>query len=155
MPYTTSAGLLMYSRSTGIARVLLAHMGGPWFAKKDDGSWTIPKGLVDADEDLLHAACREFAEETGLDPTPPRFIPLGSIVQRNRKQVHAWAFEGEWEEGRVPTSNTFTLEWPPRSGRRQEFPEIDRAEMFTLDAARRKIIAEQIPFLDRLEQALA
>jgi len=151
MANSTSAGLLMFSRTSGELRVLLTHPGGPFFAKKDDGAWTIPKGLVEDGEDLLTAARREFSEETGYclaDDTA--YIPLGNIVLGSGKVVHAWAFQGEWQLGRVPQSNTFLLEWPPRSGIERSFPEIDRAEMFTIKDARRKVNKRQTPFLDRL-----
>ncbi len=149
-----SAGLLMFSRKDGELRVLLVHPGGPFFAKKDAGYWSIPKGLVAGHESFLETARREFAEETGLDPPHSGFIPLDSVIQKGGKVVHGWAFEGEWQDGRVPASNTFKMQWPPRSGRLQEFPEIDRAELFTLPDARSKINERQLPFLDRLVAAL-
>jgi predicted NUDIX family NTP pyrophosphohydrolase len=144
-----SAGLLMYRiRDVGV-EVLLAHPGGPYFVNKDDGAWTIPKGEPNADEDLLVTARREFAEETGITPTGP-FIPLKPIQQKAGKIVYAWAFRGDCDPAAI-TSNTFTIEWPPKSGRQQAFPEIDRAEFYDLAAARKKIKPGQEAFLDELE----
>src|SRR5262245_19371812 len=123
-----SAGLLMYRRAGGGVEVLLAHPGGPFFRNKDQGAWTVPKGEPTPGEELRAAAVREFLEELGLPAGEP-LLPLGEVRQKARKTVHAWAFEGELPPGFTPASNTFELEWPPRSGRRQRFPEIDRAEM--------------------------
>jgi predicted NUDIX family NTP pyrophosphohydrolase len=145
-----SAGLLMYRIKDGRIEVLLAHPGGPYFVKKD--SWSIPKGEPDADEDLLITAQREFEEETGLKPTGP-FLPLKPIKQKGGKIVHAWAFEGDCDPADIK-SNTFTMEWPPHSGRQQEFPEIDRADFFDLATARKKIKAGQEAFLDELAEIL-
>ena len=155
MPKQISCGLLMYDNSVDLC-VLLAHPGGPFFANKDDGSWSIPKGLVDSDDtDLLQTAKREFVEETGYDLSDvSEFLPLDSVKLKSGKLVHAWAFAGMWEDGRVPDSNTFTIEWPPRSGREQAFPEIDRAEMFSIDEARTKINLGQSPLLERLVERL-
>lgn len=139
----------MYRRRDGL-EVLLAHPGGPFFARRDEGAWTIPKGLVEAGEGALAAAVREFREEIGLDPGTGPFHPLGEVVQRGGKRVAAWAFEGDCPEPFTLTSNTFELEWPPRSGRRQRYPEIDRAAFFGADEARRRLIAAQGPFIDRL-----
>jgi predicted NUDIX family NTP pyrophosphohydrolase len=148
-----SAGLLMYRRSgDGSMQVLLAHPGGPYWRRKDEGAWTIPKGEYDAPEEPLAAAQREFTEETGFAVTPP-FLPLGDIIQKSGKRVTAWALTGDGDPAQL-SSNTFEMEWPPRSGRRQDFPEIDRIEWFGLDEARRKIIPAQRLLLDRLEQAL-
>src|SRR5271168_4872722 len=119
-----SAGLLMYRVRDGKLQVFLAHPGGPHFTHKDDGCWTIPKGEPEPDEDLLDAAKREFQEETGILPTGP-FIRLTPVKQKGGKIVHAWAFKGDWD-GEI-VSNTFSMEWPPKSGRKAEFPEIDRA----------------------------
>jgi len=143
-----SAGLLMYRPQAGPLQVLLVHPGGPFFASKDDGAWTIPKGEVEPNEDLLSAAQREFMEETGFQVIPP-FIKLSPITQKGGKIVHAWAFAGDADPSQL-RSNTFELEWPPRSGRVREFPETDRAGWFNLQTARRKIKAAQIPFLDEL-----
>ena len=144
-----SAGLLMYRIRDGIIQVLLAHPGGPFFQSKDEGAWSIPKGEPDADEDLFLTAQREFEEETGLKPCGP-FIPLKPIKQKGGKVVHAWAFQGDCHPTAI-TCNTFTMEWPPRSGKQMEFPEIDRAEFFDLATARKKIKSGQESFLDELE----
>src|SRR3954467_4901677 len=120
-----AAGLLMYRCRDDKLQVLLAQPGGPFFKRKDEGSWTIPKGEPDPDEDLLEAAKREFEEETGIVPNRP-FIPLTPVKQKGGKVVHAWAFEGDYDEGMPIVSNTFTLEWPPGSGQQMEFPEVDR-----------------------------
>lgn len=147
-----SAGLLMYRIKEGNLQVLLAHPGGPYFKNKDDGAWSIPKGEVEPDEGLLEAAKREFEEEIGVRPTGP-FIQLAPVNQRGGKVVHAWAFEGycDWSPN---ASNTFTMEWPPRSGRLVEFPEIDRVEFFDLTAARRKIHPGQVALIDQVERIL-
>jgi predicted NUDIX family NTP pyrophosphohydrolase len=144
----------MFRRRADAIEVFLAHPGGPYFRNKDDGAWTIPKGEGNAGEDGLACAQREFFEETGLAPGPGTFVTLGEVRQRGGKRVHAWAFEGEWD-GTPIKSNTFEIEWPPRSGRRAEFPEIDRAEFFSLQHARVKLNPAQLPFLDRLADALA
>lgn len=136
-----SAGLLMYRIRDGRLQVLLAHPGGPHFTHRDEDTWTIPKGELGPGEDLLDTAQREFQEETGIRPAGP-FIPLAPIQQKGGKLVHAWAFEGDCDTTCVK-SNTFLMEWPPHSGRQAEFPEIDRAEFFDLDVARRKIKASQ------------
>lgn len=146
-----SAGVLMFRKRDGKVEVLLAHPGGPFFQNKDDGSWTIPKGEVEAGEELLERARIEFEEELGT-AAQGDWIELGWIKQKGGKIVHAWACEGEFAGPAV--SNTFSLEWPPRSGRTTEFPEIDRAEFFSLEAARRKIKPAQVPFLDRLQESL-
>src|SRR5882672_8881963 len=133
-----SAGLLMYRVRGGELEVFLAHPGGPFFARKDDGHWTIPKGETGSGEDLLATAKREFREETGIEPQG-EFTPLGSIQQKGGKIVHGWAFAGD-RDGSLPLkSNTFTMEWPPRSGRMVQVPEIDRAEFFAIPEARRKL----------------
>jgi predicted NUDIX family NTP pyrophosphohydrolase len=128
---------------------VVRYPGGPFFANKDEGSWSIPKGEPNADEDLLVTAQREFEEETGIKPTGP-FIPLKPITQKGGKIVHAWAFEGDCDLANIK-SNTFTMEWPPKSGRQQEFPEIDRAEWFDLTTARTKIKAGQEALIEELE----
>jgi len=147
-----SAGLLLYRIKDQAIQVLLAHPGGPLFVKKDDGHWSLPKGEPEADEDLLVTAQREFEEETGVKPCGP-FIPLKPIQQKGGKIVHAWAFEGDCNPQAI-RSNTFTMEWPPHSGRQQEFPEIDRAEFFDLPVARRKIKASQEALLEELAALL-
>jgi predicted NUDIX family NTP pyrophosphohydrolase len=147
-----SAGLLLFRRVAGAIEVLLAHPGGPFWAGRDDGAWTIPKGGIHRDEDPLEAAIREFTEETGFTPAPP-YLALGAITQRSGKIVHAWAFEGDCDPVAM-VSNTTETEWPPRSGQRIEIPEIDRAQFFQLDAARRAINVAQMELLERLVQRL-
>lgn len=148
-----SAGLLMYRRTAGgVLQVLLAHPGGPFWRAKDEGAWTLPKGEYEDSEEALAAARREFGEETGFAVTPP-FIPLGDIVQKSGKRITAWAFAGDCDPAGL-SCNSFEIEWPPRSGRRQSYPEIDRAEWFELDAARRKINPAQRALLDRLERTV-
>lgn len=149
----TSAGLLMYRRDPdGAPHVLLAHPGGPFWRGKDEGAWTIPKGEYEAPEETLAAARREFTEETGFEAAPP-FLPLGEIVQKNGKRITAWAFEGDCDPAQL-RCNTFEMEWPPRSGRMQSYPEVDRIEWFSMADARRKIIPAQRALIDRLEKAL-
>jgi predicted NUDIX family NTP pyrophosphohydrolase len=148
-----SAGVLLYKRRDGQALVLLVHPGGPFWRRKDEGAWTIPKGERAAGEDPEATARREFAEELGNMPGGS-LAPLGRIRQRGGKYVDAFALEGEFDVATL-SSNTFEVEWPPRSGKRQSFPEIDKAAWFDLAAARRKINPGQQPFLDRLEALLA
>jgi len=145
-----SAGLLMYRYRNGHLEVFLAHPGGPFFKNKDAGYWSIPKGEMDPGENSLNAAIREFSEETGIVPRG-EFIPLGSVVQKSGKTVHAWAFAGDWDGATPIKSNTFEMEWPPRSGKKQTFPEIDRAEFFPAARALKKINAAQREFIKRLE----
>jgi len=156
MAERTSAGILLYRRpSDGRLEVLLAHPGGPYFAKRDLGDWTIPKGEPDgAGESLDAVARREFAEETGteIDSAAPT-IELGTIVQKGGKVVHGWAIEGDLDPA-TAHSNEFDVVWPPRSGRTERYPEIDRVEWFDADEARRRIKPTQAPFIDRLEAAL-
>jgi predicted NUDIX family NTP pyrophosphohydrolase len=147
-----SAGLLAFRRGREL-EVLLAHPGGPFWAKKDDGAWTIPKGVVEAGADLLATAQREFTEETNLRPVGP-LIVLTPAKQRSGKLVHAWAFEADLDLGSF-ASNTFEMEWPPRSERRRSFPEIDRIAYFALPAAMTKLIEYQRPFVRELESKLA
>jgi predicted NUDIX family NTP pyrophosphohydrolase len=148
-----SAGLLMFRRKDSALEVLLVHPGGPFFVRKDEGAWTIPKGEAAPDEDLLTRAQIEFEEELGIRPNG-NWIELGSIKQRGGKTVHAWAFEGDLPDSFELKSNTFEIEWPPRSGQLKQFPEIDRAEFFAEKVARRKINPAQVPLLDRLAGAL-
>jgi predicted NUDIX family NTP pyrophosphohydrolase len=148
-----SAGLLMFRRKRGTFEVLLAHPGGPFFARKDDGVWTIPKGEAAPGEDLLTRAQIEFEEELGFRPHG-KWIELGSIIQKGGKTVHAWAFEGDLPEGFKCKSNLFEMEWPPRSGRRKQFPEVDQACFFSEEVARCKIKPTQVPLLDRLCDAI-
>lgn len=146
-----SAGLLAFRRRNGI-EVLLGHPGGPFWARKDDGAWTIPKGLVEPGTELLAAAQREFTEETNLAAAGD-FIALAPVRQKSGKQVHAWAFEADLDLAPF-ASNSFEIEWPPRSGQQQAFPEIDRIGYFPLPAAMIKIVAYQRPLLRELEQRL-
>ena len=139
----------MFRRPKEGLQVLLVHPGGPFFQKKDDGAWTIPKGEITEGEDLLTRARIEFEEELGVVPSG-HWIELGNIKQKGGKTVHAWAFEGDLKEDFKLKSNTFELEWPPRSGKTQEFPEVDKAQFFSFDEARRKINPAQVAFLDRL-----
>jgi predicted NUDIX family NTP pyrophosphohydrolase len=156
-----SAGIVLFRRPTssnGGFEVLLGHPGGPFFTRRDEGHWTIPKGEPDdPDDDLLAVARREFAEETGkpapLDPSADDPIPLGTIVQKGGKVVHAWAIEGDVDP-EAARSNTFVMEWPPRSGQQQEFAEIDRVAWFEPDEARRRLKPTQVPFVDRLAAIL-
>ncbi len=147
-----SAGLLMYRRRRGL-EVLLVHPGGPFWKKKDEGAWFLPKGEVDAGEDELSASRREFEEETGIKPVGP-FLALGNVKHKSGKSVAAWAFEGDCDPAAIK-SNTFTLEWPPRSGKEQEFPEVDRAEFFTPEAAREKMHPDEFELVVRLEALLS
>jgi predicted NUDIX family NTP pyrophosphohydrolase len=149
----TSAGLLMFRRNQNGLEVLLVHPGGPFFRKKDDGFWTIPKGEVAESEDLRTRAKIEFEEELGITPAED-WIELGSVKQKGGKTVHAWAFAGDLEPDFKLASNTFEMEWPPRSGRTAQFPEVDQAGFFPLDVARSKINQAQTVFLDRLCAAL-
>lgn len=148
MAENISAGLLMCRKAKNELEFFLVHPGGPFFKNKDLGVWSIPKGIPDAGEDLLVAAQREFTEETGLVAHPP-YHGLNSIRQKRGKVVHAWAFVGEWNEANGIQCNTFKLEWPPKSGRFQEFPEADRAAWMNYARAVQYIIPEQIPLLDR------
>jgi predicted NUDIX family NTP pyrophosphohydrolase len=149
----TSAGILLFRRPGGSLEVLLAHPGGPYFARKDEGHWTIPKGEVDPGEELLAVARREFEEETGHPAPDGDPIDLESIVQKGGKVVHAWAVEGDLDPA-AAVSNTFELAWPPGSGRRQAFPEIDRVAWFDPAEARRRVKPTQIALIERLEAAL-
>jgi predicted NUDIX family NTP pyrophosphohydrolase len=146
----TSAGLLLFRKKKTGVEVLLVHPGGPFFRNKESGVWTIPKGEATEGEDLQVRARLEFEEELGIEPPASDWMELGTVKQKGGKTVHAWALEGDLPEAFVIASNTFALEWPPRSGRPQEFPEIDRAEFFPIDVAREKINQAQIEFLDRL-----
>src|SRR5947208_3301166 len=146
-----SAGLLVYRRRDKRLEFLLVHPGGPFWKNKDAGAWSVPKGEIQPDEDLLIRAQIEFEEEIGFKPSGD-WIPLGSIKQKNGKTVHAWGFEGDLPEPFKLKSNTCQLEWPPRSGKFIEIPEVHRAEFFTLDVARDKINPAQIPLLDRLSE---
>ena len=143
----------MYRRlAAGTVEVLLAHPGGPYWRARDAGAWTVPKGEFEQGEDGLACAMREFREETGCAPTPP-FAPLGEVRQKSGKRVSAWSFEGDLDPADLE-SNLFEMEWPPRSGQLRFFPEVDRIAWYCLDAARAKLLPAQLPFLDRLADAL-
>lgn len=147
-----SAGILLYRRRGGVLEFFLVHPGGPFFVNSDAGAWGIPKGLIDEGEDPLEAARREFEEETGFKAAGA-VLPLAPVRQTGGKIVHAWAMEGDCDPEMLK-SNTFTMEWPPHSGRQQEFPEVDRAGWFALDEAKRLINPAQAGFLDELGRAL-
>jgi predicted NUDIX family NTP pyrophosphohydrolase len=148
-----SAGLLMYRRLQGVAQVLLVHPGGPYWAKKDRGAWTIPKGEIEQGEDAFAAARREFEEETGFRPEGD-FRQLNPVSLKSRKTVYAWAFEGNCDTGAL-RSAAFTMEWPPHSGKEQEFPEVDRAEWLRLEEAKEKIQVGQRGFIDEFERIIS
>ena len=148
-----SAGTLLYRLHEGAIEVFLVHPGGPFWASKDEGAWSVPKGLPEDAEELLDAALREWVEETGFDTPESEPISLGSIRQKGGKTVHAWAFEGDVDPDDL-ASDSFEIEWPPRSGRRQSFPEVDRAGWFDLQTASRKLNPAQIAFLDRLRDRI-
>jgi predicted NUDIX family NTP pyrophosphohydrolase len=150
VPATRSAGVLLYrTGDAGALEVLIGHMGGPFWARKDAGGWSIPKGEAGPDEEPLDVARREFAEELGVPVPASEFVDLGELRVTSGKLLTVWAAEGDLDAGST-RSNTFTIEWPPRSGRMQEFPEIDRAAWFPVDQARQKLVKGQVPFLDRL-----
>ena len=148
-----SAGVLLYRRRDGAVEVLLVHPGGPFWARKDDGAWSIPKGEYGEGDDPLAAALREFAEETGQRPPAADLLPLGEVRQRGGKVVTAWAAPGDLDPEKV-TSNTFKMRWPPGSGQWRTFPEVDRAGWFDLATARAKLVAAQAELVDRLAAAL-
>jgi len=154
MPSRKSAGLLMYRIREGNPEVFLVHPGGPFFAKKDLGAWSVPKGEYTEDEDALAAAKREFKEETGIEPGEGPFIPLDPIRQKGGKMVAAWAFQGECDPDSI-RSNAFTMEWPPRSGKFRTFPEVDRAGWFSIEEAKEKILQSQLGLLDQLLMILS
>ena len=147
-----SAGLLLYRKRSGVLEVFLVHPGGPFFAHKDSGVWGIPKGEIDEGEDALATAQREFEEETGFK-AEGAFLPLAPVTQKGGKIVHAWALEGDCDPKKMK-SNLFTMEWLPRSGRQQEFPEVDRAGWFGVNEAKQIINPAQIRFLEELQQAI-
>jgi predicted NUDIX family NTP pyrophosphohydrolase len=148
-----SAGILLFRHAPSGLEVLLAHQGGPFWVTKDVGHWTIPKGEVEPGEAWIDVARREFAEETGHELQVNEDLPLGEITQKSGKIVVAWAIEGDLDPA-LAHSNSVSVEWPPRSGRFQDFPEIDRVEWFDLAEARRRLKAAQVPFIERLEAAL-
>jgi predicted NUDIX family NTP pyrophosphohydrolase len=149
-----SAGILLYRDAGGAREVLLVHPGGPFWARRDAGSWSIPKGEYGDEEDPRACALREFEEETGTPLPLGELVDLGGVKQKGGKLVQAWAAEGDLDAAAV-RSNSFTMEWPPRSGRTAEFPEIDRAGWFDVDTAREKLVPAQVAFLDRLLERLA
>lgn len=150
MAAKTSAGLLMFRKRDRSIEVLLVHPGGPFFRNKESGAWTIPKGEAAEGEDLLTRARVEFQEELGIGLGTSDWIELDTVKQKGGKIVHAWAFEGDLPSDFVLNSNSFEMEWPPRSGRTAAFPEIDRAQFFPIEIARTKINQAQVEFLDRL-----
>ncbi len=150
---SASAGLLLYRQPQGKLEVLLVHPGGPFWQKRDDGAWSIPKGEVAENEVGMDAARREFQEELGEAAPDGDLTALGTVRQTGGKIVHAWAARGDLDVTRS-TSNTFVIEWPPRSGKMQEFPEVDRAAWYDPDTARRKLVSAQRAFIDRLEELL-
>lgn len=150
----TSAGLLMFRKRDGNLEVLLVHPGGPFWRNKDKGAWTIPKGEVGENEDLFARARTEFEEELGFPPSAETWIELGHVKQKGGKTVHVWAFAGDLPANFKLRSNTFEIEWPPRSGRKQTFPEIDRAEFFPIEEARSELNPAQTILLDRLTELL-
>jgi predicted NUDIX family NTP pyrophosphohydrolase len=147
-----SAGLLMFRQRDERLEVLLGHPGGPYWAGRHDGAWTLPKGGIQAGEEPLAGAIREFQEETGFDPAGP-FLPLGSIIQRSGKRVQAWAFRGDGDPAKLVSSRT-TTEWPPKSGERIDIPEIDQLQFFPVSDAKRAINVAQAEFLDRLSELI-
>jgi predicted NUDIX family NTP pyrophosphohydrolase len=151
---TLSGGLLLFRRSPVGPELLIAHMGGPFWARKDERAWSIPKGECDPDEDPLDAARREFAEELGLPAPDGDPLDLGEVRMRSGKRIRAWAVEGDLDVERI-VPGTFAMEWPPRSGRTQEFPEVDRAAWVDPETARAKLVQAQAAFVDRLEERLA
>jgi predicted NUDIX family NTP pyrophosphohydrolase len=159
VPERTSAGILLFRRTGEAVEVFLVHPGGPYFARKDAGVWSVPKGEMEAGEEPLAVARREFEEETGqrVETCAPGAVPrgLGSVRQRGGKTVLAWAVEGDWPEGAELASNTFEITWPPGSRRRQSFPEVDRGRFFAIDEARERIHPAQVAFLERLIEGLA
>ena len=144
-----SAGLLLYRENSGGLEVLLVHPGGPFWQKKDDGSWTVPKGEFDDNEDPLQAAKREFEEETGAAPPDGEYLPLKPIKQPSGKTVYAWAINGDFDPAKL-RSNMFPMEWPPNTGKLQQFPEIDRAAWLRPEIAKRMITKGQVPLIDQL-----
>jgi predicted NUDIX family NTP pyrophosphohydrolase len=151
-----SAGILLFHRDAGEVRFLLVHPGGPFWTKRDAGAWSIPKGGIEGEEEPRACAIRELEEELGTAPEldPEELIELGQVRQKAGKVVEAWAAEGEFDPAAL-ASNTFAMEWPPRSGREREFPEVDRADWFDLETAREKILPAQAEFLDRLVEHLS
>jgi predicted NUDIX family NTP pyrophosphohydrolase len=153
LPSAVSAGLLLHRLHEGTREVLLVHPGGPFWARRDEGAWSIPKGELNEDEEPLVAAYREFTEEIGMAPPAGDPLPLGEVRLRSRKRVLGWALEGDFDPALL-VSNTFAMEWPPKSGREETFPEVDRCAWFDLETARRKLLPRQVPLLEALDEAL-
>ena len=153
MPSNISAGLLMFALRNGTLKIFLVHPGGPFFTNKDDGYWGIPKGLTEEGEELLESAKREFEEETGIKPEG-EFLPLGWVVQKGGKTVHAWAFECENDDKLEIECNMFKMEWPPKSGKFREFPEVDKGDFFSEEEAKVKMNSAQISFIERLKEII-
>lgn len=148
-----AAGLLMYRKKEGKPEVLLVHPGGPFYKNKDEGVWSIPKGECDEGEtDLLEVAKREFEEETGFKPEG-EFKPLGKVKNKSGKEVHAWAFEGDWDPEKL-VSNVITINWPPVVGKSMEIPEVDRADFFDLETAKKKLVLYQVPIIEAFERLI-
>lgn len=154
MVQDSAAGLLMCRWSHASLAYFLVHPGGPFYRNKEEGVWSIPKGLPEEGEDFLQTARREFFEETGIVPAPP-YYPLGTIMQKSGKVVHAWTFLGEWEPETGIKCNTFSLEWPPRSGKKADFPEVDRAKWMSFEEAASMMLPAQRPFLGRAKDIYA
>lgn len=154
MKQDLAAGLLMCNLQEGSLQYFLVHPGGPYYANKDAGAWTIPKGIPEENEELIDTARREFFEETGIIPGPP-FRDIGSVKQKGGKVVHAWTFLGSWDPDTGISCNRFTMEWPPRSGKMMEFPEMDKGKWMGYDEAKSMINPAQIPFLDRAKALYA
>jgi predicted NUDIX family NTP pyrophosphohydrolase len=154
LPSAVSAGLLLHRLREGTREVLLVHPGGPFWARRDEGAWSIPKGELEEGEEPLVAAYREFTEEIGVAPPDGDPLPLGEVRLRSRKRVIGWALEGDFDPALL-VSNAFEMEWPPKSGRMATFPEVDRCGWFDLCAARRKLLPRQVPLLDALDAALS
>lgn len=152
--HKNSAGILLYRFNNKVLEVLLVHPGGPFFTKKDSGAWSIPKGEFLEDENPLDAAKREFKEEIGADVPVTDFIELSPIEQKSNKTVYAWAFQGDIDTSTIK-SNTFELEWPPKSGKMRSFPEIDKGEWFTIATAKERINIRQVPLLDELQKKVS
>ncbi len=148
-----SAGLLMYRFHNNVLQVFIVHPGGPYFKNKDEGAWSLPQGETEPGEELLQTAKREFHEETGMN-AEGNFIPLGQITLKSGKDVHAWAFEGNWS-GMLAANSFMKMEWPPRSGKLITFPEVDKAAFFTCEVAKRKLHPMKALFVERLEKHLS
>ena len=153
MPPKRSAGILLYRRRASLIEVLLVHPGGPFWRNKDDGAWFLPKGELEADEDPLSAAMREFREELGAAPPAAEPLSLGTVKNKSGKLIFAWALEGDFEPADLQ-SNTFSVEWPPRSGKLRDFPEVDRAAFFSFEVGATKIHSAELPLLERLKRAV-